>query len=60
MLSMSKVTDLRAAGCWGLRSVHQNRIGLIDRVLEPDLRVRQLMGDAVSYIGTELTDYVLY
>ena len=54
--------DKFAAGCWGLRSVHQNRIGLIlDRGIEPDLRVRQLQAaDAArATLGLNLTDYVL-
>ena len=54
--------DKFAAGCWGLRSVHQNRIGLIlDRGIEPDLRVRQLQAaDAArATLGLNLTDYVV-
>jgi hypothetical protein len=54
--------DKFAAGCWGLRPVHQNRIGLIlDRGIESDLRVRQLQAaDAArATLGLNLTDYVI-
>lgn len=54
--------DKFAAGCWGLRSVHKNRIGLIlDDSIEPDLRVRQLQAaDAArATLGLDLTDYVV-
>jgi hypothetical protein len=35
--------DRFAAGAWGLRPVHQNRIGLVlDQGIEPELRSRQL------------------
>ncbi|WP_299410786.1 DUF3326 domain-containing protein [Acaryochloris sp. IP29b_bin.148] len=35
--------DRFAAGDWGLRPVHRNRIGLVlDRAIEPDLRLRHL------------------
>jgi hypothetical protein len=35
--------DQFAAGHWGLRPVHQNRIGLIlDQGMEPELRLRHL------------------
>lgn len=54
--------DKFAAGCWGLRPVHQNRVGLIlDRGIEPDLRVRQLQAaDAArATLGLNLTDYIV-
>ncbi|MCL1467402.1 DUF3326 domain-containing protein [Argonema galeatum] len=54
--------DKFAAGCWGLRPVHQNRIGLIlDRAIEPDLRWRHLQAaDAArATLGLNLTDYVV-
>lgn len=54
--------DKFAAGCWGLRPVHQNRIGLIlDRGIEPDLQLRQLQAaDATrATLGLNLTDYVI-
>jgi hypothetical protein len=54
--------DKFAAGCWGLRPVHQNRVGLIlDHSIEPDLRLRQLQAaDAArATLGLHLTDYVV-
>lgn len=54
--------DKFAAGCWGLRPVHQNRVGLIlDQSIEPDLRLRQLQAaDATrATLGLNLTDYVI-
>lgn len=54
--------DKFAAGCWGLRPVHQNRVGLIlDRSIEPDLRLRHLqVADAArATLGLHLTDYVV-
>jgi hypothetical protein len=54
--------DKFAAGCWGLRPVHQNRIGLIlDQGIEPELRLRQLQAaDAArATLGLSLTDYVI-
>ncbi len=54
--------DKFAAGCWGLRPVHQNRVGLIlDQGIEPDLRLRQLQAaDATrATLGLNLTDYVI-
>lgn len=54
--------DKFAAGCWGLRPVHQNRVGLIlDRGVEPDLRLRQLQAaDATrATLGLNLTDYAI-
>lgn len=54
--------DQFAAGRWGLRPVHQNRIGLvIDRAIEPELRWRHLQAaDAArATLGLDLTDYVV-
>ncbi|HEY9875130.1 MAG TPA: DUF3326 domain-containing protein [Candidatus Obscuribacterales bacterium] len=54
--------DKFASGCWGLRPVHQNRVGLIlDQGIEPDLRLRQLQAaDAArATLGLNLTDYVV-
>ncbi|HIK29097.1 MAG: DUF3326 domain-containing protein [Oscillatoriaceae bacterium SKW80] len=54
--------DKFAAGSWGLRAVHQNRIGLIlDCALEEELRLRHLQAAeaARATLGLNLTDYVL-
>lgn len=54
--------DRFAAGGWGLRPVHQNRVGLIlDQAIEPDLRLRHLQAaDAArATLGLNLTDYVI-
>lgn len=54
--------DKFAAGSWGLRPVHQNKIGLLlDRAIEPDLRLRHLQAcDAArATLGLSLTDYVI-
>lgn len=54
--------DQFAAGHWGLRPVHQNRVGLVlDQGIEPDLRVRHLQAaDAVrATLGLDLTEYVV-
>lgn len=54
--------DKFAAGCWGLRPVHQNRIGLVlDQAIEPELRHRHLQAaDAArATLGLSLTDYVI-
>jgi Protein of unknown function (DUF3326) len=54
--------DQFAAGHWGLQPVHTNRVGLvIDRALEPDLRLRHLQAaDAVrATLGLTLTDAIL-
>lgn len=54
--------DQFAAGKWGLRPVHQNRVGLVlDQGIEPDLRWRQLQAaDAArATLGLDLTDYVV-
>lgn len=54
--------DQFAAGGWGLRPVHQNRIGLIlDAGIEPDLQLRHLQAaDATrATLGLNLTDYIV-
>ncbi|NHC34858.1 DUF3326 domain-containing protein [Scytonema millei] len=54
--------DKFAVGCWGLRPVHQNRVGLIlDKGIESDLRLRHLQAaDAArATLGLNLTDYVI-
>lgn len=54
--------DQFAAGCWGLRPVHQNRVGLIlDQGIEPDLQLRQLQAaDATrATLGLNLFNYVV-
>lgn len=54
--------DKFAAGYWGLRPVHSNRVGLIlDRGIEPELQLRQLQAaDATrATLGLSLTDYVV-
>ncbi len=54
--------DQFAAGHWGLRPVHQNRIGLIlDQGIEPELRLRHLQAaDAArTTLGLSLTDAVI-
>jgi hypothetical protein len=54
--------DKFAASCWGLRPVHQNRVGLIlDRAIEPELRLRHIQAaDATrATLGLNLTDYVV-
>ena len=54
--------DKFASSCWGLHPVRQNRIGLIlDRGIEPELRVRQLQAAeaARATLGLSLTDYVI-
>jgi Protein of unknown function (DUF3326) len=54
--------DQFAAGDWGLRPVHQNRIGLVlDQAIEPELRLRHLqVADAArATLGLNLTDYVV-
>ncbi|NEP23560.1 DUF3326 domain-containing protein [Moorena sp. SIO3I6] len=54
--------DKFAAGCWGLRPVHQNRVGLLlDQGIEPELRLRHLQAaDATrATLGLNLTDYVV-
>ncbi|MFQ4139690.1 DUF3326 domain-containing protein [Nodosilinea sp. PGN35] len=54
--------DQFAAGRWGLRPVHRNRIGLVlDGAIENDLRWRHLQAaDAArATLGLDLTDYVV-
>jgi Protein of unknown function (DUF3326) len=54
--------DQFAAGDWGLRPVHHNRVGLVlDRGIEPDLRWRQLQAAEATRatLGLNLTDYVV-
>ncbi|MGK7916904.1 MAG: DUF3326 domain-containing protein [Prochloraceae cyanobacterium] len=54
--------DKFASLCWGLRSVRQNRVGLIlDRAIEPELQLRHLQAaDATrATLGLNLTDYVV-
>jgi hypothetical protein len=54
--------DQFAANQWGLRPVHQNRIGIVlDQGIEPDLRLRHLQAaDATrATLGLNLTDYVV-
>ncbi|MBH8552297.1 DUF3326 domain-containing protein [Nostocaceae cyanobacterium CENA357] len=54
--------DKFAAGCWGLRPVHTNKIGLLlDQGIEPELRLRHLQAaDAArATLGLTLTDYVI-
>ncbi|WP_017314371.1 DUF3326 domain-containing protein [Mastigocladopsis repens] len=54
--------DKFAAGCWGLRPVHQNRIGLLfDQGIEPELRLRHLQATdaARATLGLSITDYVI-
>ena len=54
--------DQFAAGRWGLRPVHQNRVGLVlDCGIEPDLRQRHLQAaDATrATLGLSLSDYVV-
>lgn len=54
--------DKFAAGCWGLRPVHSNKIGLLlDQGIEPELHLRHLQAaDAArATLGLTLTDYVI-
>ncbi|MBF2079972.1 MAG: DUF3326 domain-containing protein [Synechococcales cyanobacterium T60_A2020_003] len=54
--------DQLAAGHWGLRPVHANRVGLLfDQAIEPDLllRHRQAADAAQATLGIQLTDYVV-
>ena len=54
--------DQVAAGRWGLRPVHQNRVGLVlDQAIEPELKLRHLQAaDAArATLGLDLTDYVV-
>lgn len=54
--------DQFAGGEWGLKSVHQNRIGLIlDQAIEPELRHRHLQAmDALrATVGINARDYII-
>ncbi|NJL49038.1 MAG: DUF3326 domain-containing protein [Leptolyngbyaceae cyanobacterium SM2_5_2] len=54
--------DQFAAGRWGLRPVHGNRIGLVlDAAIEDDLRWRHLQAAEATRatLGLALTDYVI-
>jgi hypothetical protein len=54
--------DKFASMCWGLKPVHQNRIGLIlDAAIEADLQVRHLQAvDAArATLGLSISDYVV-
>jgi hypothetical protein len=54
--------DKFAAGCWGLRPVHSNKIGLVlDQGIESELRLRHIQAaDAArATLGLSLTDYVI-
>jgi hypothetical protein len=54
--------DKFASGCWGLRPVHRNKIGLLlDQGIEAELRLRHLQAaDAArATLGLTLTDYVI-
>ena len=54
--------DQFAAGRWGLRPVHRNRIGLVlDAAIEPDLRGRHLQAAEATRatLGLDLQDYVM-
>ena len=54
--------DQFAAGRWGLRPVHHNRIGLVlDAAIEDDLRWRHLQAAEATRatLGLDLTDYVI-
>lgn len=54
--------DKFASGCWGLRPVRQNKIGLLlDQGIEPELQLRHLQAaDAArATLGLTLTDYVV-
>ncbi len=54
--------DRLAAGLWGLRPVHRNRVGLLlDQGIESELRLRhcQAADAARATLGLDLTDYVV-
>ncbi|WP_414755699.1 DUF3326 domain-containing protein [Anabaena sp. CCY 9910] len=54
--------DKFAAGCWGLRPVRNNKVGLLlDQGIEPDLRLRHLQAaDAArATLGLTITDHVI-
>ncbi|MBR8840350.1 MAG: DUF3326 domain-containing protein [Stigonema ocellatum SAG 48.90 = DSM 106950] len=53
--------DKFASGCWGLRPVHQNRLGvLFDQGIEPELRLRhmQAMDAARATLGLSVNEHV--
>ncbi|MEH1963286.1 MAG: DUF3326 domain-containing protein [Nostoc sp.] len=54
--------DKFASGCWGLRPVRSNKVGLLlDQAIEPELRLRHIQAaDAArATLGLTLTDYVI-
>ncbi|MGB6169518.1 MAG: DUF3326 domain-containing protein, partial [Geitlerinemataceae cyanobacterium] len=54
--------DRFAAGEWGLRPVHRNRVGLIlDGGIEPELRLRHLQAAEATHatLGLQLSDYIV-
>ncbi len=54
--------DKFATGCWGLRPVHSNRVGLLlDQGIEPELQLRHLQAaDAArATLGLTITDPVI-
>ncbi|MBH8562931.1 DUF3326 domain-containing protein [Nostoc sp. CENA67] len=54
--------DKFASGCWGLRPVRNNKIGLLlDQGIEPELQLRHLQAaDAArATLGLTITDYVI-
>ncbi|MEH2323934.1 MAG: DUF3326 domain-containing protein [Nostoc sp.] len=54
--------DKFASGCWGLRPVRNNKVGLLlDQGIEPELRLRHIQAaDAVrATLGLTITDYVI-
>lgn len=54
--------DRFAAGEWGLKPVHQNRVGLVlDQGIEPALRLRHLQAAEATRatLGLSLTDYLI-
>ena len=54
--------DKFASGCWGLRPVRTNKVGLLlDQAIEPELQLRHIQAaDAVrATLGLTLTDYVI-
>jgi len=54
--------DKFASGCWGLRPVRSNKVGLLlDQGIESDLRLRHLQAaDAArATLGLTITDYVI-
>ncbi|MGF1938121.1 MAG: DUF3326 domain-containing protein [Nostoc sp. ChiQUE02] len=54
--------DKFASGCWGLRPVRTNKVGLLlDQAIEPELRLRHIQAaDAArATLGLTLTDYVI-